>query len=74
MTLPGGSVMGHEFSGEIVAVGRNTQGWKVGQKVAAMPVITCGACPPCVRGEAYACDKVTTIFVWGKAPAPMRNM
>jgi (R,R)-butanediol dehydrogenase/meso-butanediol dehydrogenase/diacetyl reductase len=61
MTLPGGSVMGHEFSGEIVAVGRNTDGWKVGQKVAAMPVITCGVCPPCVRGEAYACDKVVTV-------------
>ncbi len=61
LLLPGGSVMGHEFSGEIAAVGRNTDGWKVGQKVAAMPVITCGICPPCMRGEAYACDKATTI-------------
>ncbi|MEQ1889219.1 MAG: alcohol dehydrogenase catalytic domain-containing protein [Alphaproteobacteria bacterium] len=62
MTLPGGSIMGHEFSGEIVAVGRNAGGvWKTGQKVAALPVITCGACPPCLRGEAYTCDKVSTI-------------
>lgn len=68
MTLPGGSIMGHEFSGEIVGVGRGAAGtWKTGQKVAALPVITCGTCPPCLAGEAYTCEKVSTIGL-GQSP------
>lgn len=70
MTLPGGSIMGHEFSGEVVAVGRNAGAvWKTGQKVTALPVITCGACPPCLRGEIYTCEKASTIGLGQSAGA-----
>src|SRR5215510_14165322 len=35
--LPPGTVMGHEFSGEVVEVGSNTGGWKSGDRVCAFP-------------------------------------
>ena len=38
-----GAVMGHEFSGEVVEVGKEAKGgWKVGDRVCAMPQIGCG--------------------------------
>ncbi|WP_439816013.1 zinc-binding dehydrogenase [Zavarzinia sp. CC-PAN008] len=53
-----GTVMGHEFSGEVVAVGsavRDT--WKTGDRVAAVPFIGCGSCELCARGESIWCRK-----------------
>ncbi len=51
--LPGGSVMGHEFSGEIVAVGTALKGrFREGQRVAGFPYIQCGECDACRRGDA----------------------
>lgn len=62
MTLPAGSIMGHEFSGEIEAIGRNAgSDWKVGQKVTALPLISCGACAACVRGDGHHCAKMVSI-------------
>ena len=60
MTLPGGSVMGHEFSGEVAAIGPGVTGWKEGQKVTALPFISCGDCGPCLRGETLQCRKIVT--------------
>ena len=38
--LPGGSVMGHEFAGEVVEVGSAVKGkWKEGDRVAGFPYI-----------------------------------
>lgn len=51
--LPGGSVMGHEFSGEIVAIGSALKGkFKEGQRVAGFPYIRCGVCEACRSGDA----------------------
>ena len=34
--LPAGAIMGHEFAGEIVAVGKRARGdWRVGERIAA---------------------------------------
>lgn len=61
-SVPPGSIMGHEFSGEIAAIGRNMDGnWKIGQKVTALPFVSCGACVPCVRGNGHLCEKMRTI-------------
>ena len=58
--LKSGAVLGHEFSGEVVAVGREAHGkWKVGDRVTAQPFIGCGACPECAAGRAYRCTDVT---------------
>jgi 2-desacetyl-2-hydroxyethyl bacteriochlorophyllide A dehydrogenase len=49
MPLPSGSVMGHEFAGEVVEVGRDARHlWKPGERVAGFPVICCGERTPCI--------------------------
>ncbi|MBI3678244.1 MAG: alcohol dehydrogenase catalytic domain-containing protein [Proteobacteria bacterium] len=48
MPLALGSVMGHEFAGEVVEVGKNaTHLWKPGDRVAGFPYICCGDSSPC---------------------------
>lgn len=58
--LKPGAVMGHEFAGEVVAVGREARrDWRVGDRVTAQPFIGCGRCPECAAGRAYRCADVT---------------
>jgi len=56
--LPPGTVMGHEFSGEVVEVGSGTSGWKVGDRVCAFPAIGCGKCGPCLAGDIILCTSL----------------
>jgi (R,R)-butanediol dehydrogenase/meso-butanediol dehydrogenase/diacetyl reductase len=51
----GGIVLGHEFAGEVVALGPDTGGVAVGDRVAAMPVTGCGRCSACLGGEPAYC-------------------
>jgi len=44
-----------DFSGEIAAVGAAVQGWRVGQRVTANPLLWCGECRACLRGEHNRC-------------------
>ncbi|MEO5843186.1 MAG: alcohol dehydrogenase catalytic domain-containing protein [Acidimicrobiales bacterium] len=56
--MPVGLIMGHEFCGEIVAVGRDAVGsWKVGDRVASLPLIGCGACLACLQGDVVHCAR-----------------
>jgi 2-desacetyl-2-hydroxyethyl bacteriochlorophyllide A dehydrogenase len=48
-------VPGHEFAGEVVEVGREVTGFRVGQRVAADPSLPCGTCTPCRRGRISLC-------------------
>ena len=50
-----GDVLGHEFAGEVVALGRGTQGVRTGDLVSVIPLKSCGACEPCLRGEVQWC-------------------
>jgi alcohol dehydrogenase len=52
-------VPGHEVIGTIAGLGPDVDGWKVGERVGIgwWPG-SCGYCPHCRRGEAYACDNV----------------
>lgn len=54
--LSGGEVIGHEFSGEIVELGRNVTGLKLGDQVSAAPLRGCGHCAACLRGEPAWCS------------------
>lgn len=47
--------LGHEIEGEVIAVGPEVQGIKVGERYAAFPWIGCGKCPSCARGEENIC-------------------
>jgi D-arabinose 1-dehydrogenase-like Zn-dependent alcohol dehydrogenase len=52
-------IPGHEVIGTIAAIGPDVDGWAVGERVGVgwFPG-SCGYCPHCRRGEAYACDNV----------------
>jgi len=49
-------VTGHEFSGEIVELGSNVEGYSVGDRVTVIPnVWTCGKCDYCKTGYINLC-------------------
>jgi D-arabinose 1-dehydrogenase-like Zn-dependent alcohol dehydrogenase len=49
--------MGHEIEGEVVAMGPEAKGVKIGDRRAAFPWIGCGQCPACLRNEEQYCTK-----------------
>ena len=53
-----GSILGHEFAGEVVELGTQSQGLKVGDRVAVAPVRGCGQCFSCRKGEPAWCDSM----------------
>jgi (R,R)-butanediol dehydrogenase/meso-butanediol dehydrogenase/diacetyl reductase len=61
--LPEGTVMGHEFGGEVVAVGADAAawGWTEGANVAVLPAFSCGRCRWCLQGEVAHCPDVRFI-------------
>ena len=52
------TVVGHEFSGEVVDVGRDVTSVAVGDLVAIEPLWPCGACGPCLDGDPNLCWEV----------------
>lgn len=56
-----GTVIGHEFSGEIVRVGKNVATHHVGQRAVGEHVITCGDCLYCRTGRPTLCKRSTVI-------------
>lgn len=54
------SIIGHEFSGEIVAV-HGPSPFVVGQRVGVCPAIPCGHCPQCTRGRENLCPDLQAI-------------
>lgn len=49
------SVIGHEFAGEVIAVGEGVQNFRLGDRVAADPVIPCRGCAYCRTGRENVC-------------------
>ena len=58
---------GHEFAGEIVALGEGVQGWGVGQRVVVEPLWICRECAYCRSGNYQLCSqrKLMGTFVPG---------
>jgi 2-desacetyl-2-hydroxyethyl bacteriochlorophyllide A dehydrogenase len=59
-------VPGHEFAGEVVAVGSNVAqkgSFTVGSRVAVEPNIYCGQCEPCRSGHENLCLNYTALGV-----------
>lgn len=48
-------VMGHEFSGTVVKLGSDVTHVQEGQFVTVNPLVSCGHCRHCVRGERQRC-------------------
>jgi (R,R)-butanediol dehydrogenase/meso-butanediol dehydrogenase/diacetyl reductase len=63
MPLALGSIMGHEFAGEVVEVGSAVRHlWKAGDRLAGFPVICCGDHTPCINfGLRGTCSKMLSV-------------
>ncbi|MFN6981403.1 MAG: zinc-dependent alcohol dehydrogenase [Brevundimonas sp.] len=55
--MKSGDVMGHETMGEVVAVGKDNQKLKVGDRVVVPFTISCGDCDYCRRGLYSLCAR-----------------
>ncbi len=51
-----GDVLGHEFAGEVVALGKGTEGVALGDVVSVIPLASCGHCASCLAGELAWCS------------------
>jgi len=51
-----GDVLGHEFAGEVVALGRGVERIATGDLVSVIPLASCGQCATCLAGEPAWCE------------------
>ena len=56
-----GTILGHEFSGDVIEVGANVKGIKKGDRIVAMSGKGCGQCYWCKRGEVVRCQKLVLL-------------
>jgi L-iditol 2-dehydrogenase len=52
------ALFGHELAGDIVAVGKDVSGFKVGQRVVAANSAPCGSCFFCLKRQSNLCEKL----------------
>ncbi len=58
--------LGHELAGEVTSIGANVNLVAVGDRVTVEPVIACGQCPSCGRGEYGYCDNLSFHYRQGQ--------
>ena len=54
-------VIGHEFVGQIVEVGKEVSGYEVGERVTMATSISCGSCAVCQAGFTNRCETLTPV-------------
>ena len=57
------SPFGHEWAGEVVAVGPGVEGWEPGDRIRAGNSAPCLTCRFCRRGEENLCER--RVWLWG---------
>ena len=62
-TIPLGLVIGHEFVGDVVAVGDNVTGFAPGDLVSGEGHLVCGRCRNCMAGRRHLCAHTEGIGV-----------
>lgn len=71
------SQFGHEFAGEVVAIGREVESLRLGDRIAVLPSVACGACAICeTQGNNVLCRSSTDVLTGGFAELarlPARN-
>jgi threonine dehydrogenase-like Zn-dependent dehydrogenase len=55
LQMPAGWILGHEYAGEVVAVGSDVERLRVGDHVTALAIPACGHCPRCLEGDPQWC-------------------
>lgn len=56
--VPAGVVLGHEYSGEVVATGPEVKAVKTGDLVSVNPLSSCGECAACLAGDFALCGSM----------------
>ncbi|MDZ7292470.1 MAG: zinc-dependent alcohol dehydrogenase family protein [candidate division KSB1 bacterium] len=56
-------ILGHEFAGTVVEVGKEVRDLHLGDKVAVDPNIACGGCYYCHRGQVNFCENLRALGV-----------
>lgn len=59
-------ILGHEFSGEIAALGSEVEDFCIGDKVTAAPLIPCHQCEDCQKGNHSQCKNYS--FIGSRKP------
>ena len=62
-TIPVPMVVGHEYVGEVVGMGQEVKGFKVGDRVSGEGHITCGHCRNCRAGRVHLCRNTESVGV-----------
>ena len=62
-TIPVPMVVGHEYVGEVVGMGQEVKGFKVGDRVSGEGHITCGHCRNCRAGRVHLCRNTEGVGV-----------
>jgi len=60
-------IIGHEFGGEVTAVGEDVVGIAVGDRVGVDPTLNCGECYFCQRGQGNLCERWNAVGVGAHA-------
>lgn len=56
-----GQIIGHEFCGEIIEVGKQVKTLSVGDIVSAESHVACGSCYFCLNGNPHICQEVSAL-------------
>lgn len=56
-------IVGREFAGEIVALGKSVEGFSIGDHVAVDPVLSCGVCRACISGHRNVCPQLQILGI-----------
>ena len=59
--LPLPSTPGHEFTGKVIAIGKNVKDFKIGDRVTCEPNLVCGKCYNCRIGRYNICENLKTM-------------
>ncbi|HFT1687604.1 TPA: L-threonine 3-dehydrogenase [Providencia stuartii] len=62
-TIPVPMVVGHEYIGEIVEIGQEVKGFKIGDRVSGEGHITCAHCRNCRGGRTHLCRNTIGVGV-----------
>lgn len=65
-TIP--QILGHEFSGDVLSIGRDVRSAAPGDRVSIMPLAYCGTCYACRSGQGNVCPRKACVGLswrWG---------
>jgi threonine 3-dehydrogenase len=62
-TIPVPMIVGHEYVGEVVGIGQEVRGFKLGDRVSGEGHITCGHCRNCRAGRRHLCRNTSGVGV-----------